>query len=67
MTIDQQIEELERELQMRQKVYPNWVDWNRIDRAVADYRLEVLEACIKTLKKLREDKFGRQTELFKRR
>jgi len=38
--------ELERELQMRKRVYPRWVSDGKLTQAKADAQMAILEACI---------------------
>jgi hypothetical protein len=41
-TIPQQIAELTRELQTRQRVYPDWIEAKKLSQATADHRKQVL-------------------------
>lgn len=49
-----QIREIERELAVRRKVFPNWIRDRKISQAEADRRIATLEAVLTTLKKLWE-------------
>lgn len=44
------IEELERELAMRRKVYPRWITSGKIDQVTATRRILVLEAALERLR-----------------
>lgn len=40
----------ERELKLRQRVYPRWIETNRISPAKATHELAVMEAIVKHLR-----------------
>ena len=40
----EKLKELDREIAMRQGVYPRWVDQGKLTRKVADRRIRILEA-----------------------
>lgn len=48
-----QIGELERELKMRESVYPGQVEAKKLKQHIADRQLNILRECIRTLKELR--------------
>ena len=47
-----QIVEVEREIKMRQRVYPRWVSGGRLAKPMAEIRIATLEAVLETLVKL---------------
>lgn len=52
--ISKQIAEIERELSTRKRVYPRWVDRQRLTPRVAQDRIEILEAVLATLEASRD-------------
>ncbi len=46
-TTQEKIKEIERELKMRQKVFPTWVLQGRIKQDIADKRIEIMEEILK--------------------
>lgn len=48
--IDEAIAELERELKMRENVFPRWVANGRLSQRAASYRIDCLKAAIGFLK-----------------
>ena len=52
ITLEGQIKELSRELQMRSQAFPRWVKQGRLSQEEADYRIAALQAAITTLKGL---------------
>ena len=51
-SIAQQIEEIERELRMRQEVYPRMISKGKMKQSVADYHMARLAAVLTTLQNL---------------
>ena len=51
-TYKQQIECVEREISMRQRVYPNWVAAKKLKQEKADYELACMRSVLHTLKTL---------------
>ena len=51
-TVSEQIACIERELKMRQRVYPRWVSTGKMKQASADKEMAAMEAVLKTLKGL---------------
>lgn len=47
VSLAQKIEELEREIKVRRRVYPRWVQSGRIDTATAHGRITVLQAILR--------------------
>lgn len=56
----QQIRCAERELAMRQRVYPNWVAGGRLSQEKADHEIAAMRAIVETLRASQE----KQAELF---
>jgi len=50
ITVDDMVGELEREIVLRKRVYPKWVDAKKLSRSEADRRIELLEATVNYLK-----------------
>ncbi len=59
MTIAEQIACAERELRLRQRCYPKWVQERRMSQATADKEIAGMTAIIETLRELQK-----QSELF---
>jgi hypothetical protein len=49
-SIDAQIEEVEREIKLRERVYPHQVATGRMRQSIADYHMERMKAVRETLK-----------------
>jgi hypothetical protein len=45
----QQIEEVEREIRLRNDVYPRWVSSGKMRQSVADYHMKRMQAVLETL------------------
>lgn len=54
MTLDEQIKSVEREIGMRERVYPAWVRGKRMSQAKADHEMAAMRATLKTLTDLRD-------------
>lgn len=54
ISLMEQIREVERELALCRKVFPNWILDRKISQAEADRRITTLEAVLATLRKLWE-------------
>jgi hypothetical protein len=50
--IEDQIAEVKREIALRKKVYPKWIEQERITRFEALSRVAVMEAVLESLKSL---------------
>lgn len=48
-TLDEQIAELKRELGVRERVYPKWIEMGRITKEKAEENKGKLQAAIKTM------------------
>jgi hypothetical protein len=66
LPIDALIEELERELKTRKRVYPDWVFNGKLKGVVADHRISCIEQSIEVLKKYKAEhpEVGAQSTLF---
>ncbi len=49
ITIDEQIAEVKREIAMRQKVYPKWIDADSLKKSKADFQILAMEAVLVSL------------------
>lgn len=60
MTTQEKIKEIQRELNMRKKVFPNWVLQGRIKEEVANKRIKIMEEILADYqeKAKQEDKQG---------
>lgn len=56
ISINQQIEEVERELAMRAKVYPNMVSRRKLRQSEADFYIQRLQAAKASLEWLRDNR-----------
>lgn len=52
-TIDAQIEEVEREIETRIRVYGRWVESGKMRQSIADFHLDRMRAVLRTLKWVR--------------
>ena len=52
--VEEQIREIAREIELRKRVYPRWVEDGRYTQVEADHKIAVMEAVLATLKRLRE-------------
>ena len=57
VTISEQLACAKREVGMRKRVYPRWVEANRMTRAKADAEIAAMEAIVATLEEI--DQRGR--------
>ena len=55
MSLAEQIAEARRELAMRKKLYPQWVQSGRLDAAQAQHQLVCMEAIVATLERVAMD------------
>ena len=54
MTIEDQIKAVEREISMRRRVYPRWVENKRMSQEKADKEIATMEAVLETLKEVQK-------------
>lgn len=52
VSIDDQVAAAERELRFRIRVYPRWVQQEKISQAVADHQLAAMRAIVNTLQQV---------------
>ena len=64
ISLKNEIEELEREVSMRQRVYPEWIRTGKIRSDEANYRIKVLISAIKRLKLIEKMLYAKQLCLF---
>lgn len=50
--LEQQIRCVEREIGMRQRVYPNWINAKKISAGKAEYEVQMMQEVLKSLKEL---------------
>jgi hypothetical protein len=62
ITLDEQMAEVQRELTLRKKCYPQWVKAGKLDPGEATHQMQCLVAVLKTLMRL--DAEQRQLSLF---
>jgi len=46
VTLAHKVSELERELKTRKRLYPRWVENNKLNRVTADLRITILQAVL---------------------
>jgi hypothetical protein len=63
MTHRQQLECAERELKMRERVYPRWVAQEKMNQEKADHEIACMRAIVATLKPLAEQESGQMSLL----
>ena len=49
-TITEQIAAVEREIKMRHRVYPRWIESDRMTQKQADYEIACMESVLETLR-----------------
>lgn len=55
VSLGRQIACVEREITMRERVYPGWVDKGRMTNATADQEIAAMKAVLATLKSLNKE------------
>jgi len=55
-SIERQIACVKREIAMRERVYPRWVDSGKLKQSVADDEINVMKAVLATLQAVKEAK-----------
>ena len=58
ITIEQQLACVQREIKMRERVYPKWVGSGKMQAAKANYELQAMRAVAETLKGLQPNLFN---------
>ncbi len=56
VTIDEQIAEVKREIAMRNKVYPRWIEAGSMKKSKADFQILVMEAVLISLQTIAKQK-----------
>ena len=56
ITIDEQINEVKREIAMRNKVYPKWIEAGSLPKQKADFQILVMEAVLISLQAIAKEK-----------
>lgn len=51
ITLDAQVKEIEREIALRRRVYPRWIEAGKLSQTAADRQIAVMEAVAATLRK----------------
>ena len=54
-SLDEQIDEVRREIDMRERVYKRWVELRRMSQATADRQIACMRAVLETLRRTRSD------------
>lgn len=52
ISLNQQIDEVERELRMRSEVYARWIASGKMRKSIAEFHMERMRAVLDTLKRL---------------
>lgn len=63
ITIDEQIAEVKREIAMRNKVYPKWIESGSLTKPKADFQILVMETVLISLQEMARQK-APQADLF---
>lgn len=63
ITIDEQIAEVKREIAMRNKVYPKWIEAGSMKKSKADFQILAMEAVLISLQTIAKET-APQTNLF---
>lgn len=64
-SLNQQIEEVERELDQRSRVYPRLISTGKLRQSIADYQVGRMEAVKRTLEWLRDNETAIKATLGK--
>ena len=56
ITIDEQIAEVKREIAMRNKVYPKWIEAGSMQKPKADFQILAMEAVLISLQAIAREK-----------
>jgi hypothetical protein len=54
VSLDAQLAEVEREIKLRSRVYPRWVEKGNLTQTAADRQLEIMRAVADSLRQLKE-------------
>lgn len=55
ITLEEQYLEVQREIAMRRRCYPRWIDQGTLSEAKAGRQLRTMEAVLETIRKARQD------------
>lgn len=67
VTFDNQIEEVKREIAVRERVYAKWIDNGTMRHEVADKQMAALCAVLHTLEELRESEMSLPAAFYRLR
>ena len=56
ITIDEQVAEVKREIAMRQRLYPKWIEAGSMKKSKADFQILVMEAVLISLQEIAKQK-----------
>ncbi len=56
ITIDEQINEVKREIAMRQKLYPKWIEAGSLEKTKADFQILAMAAVLISLQAVAREK-----------
>lgn len=65
VSLTDQIKDVEREIALREKLYPGWVSQKRLTAARADHQLACMRAVLRTLREVRAGTPGPSEDLFR--
>jgi hypothetical protein len=51
IALDAQVREVEREIALRRRVYPRWIESGRLTQSAADRQIAVMQAVLETLRR----------------
>jgi hypothetical protein len=58
VSLDEQIASVEREVRLRERVYPRWVSLGKLNRSAAEHELDCMVAVLKTLQDKKDTPCG---------
>lgn len=64
-TLQDAIQEIQREVQLRERLYPQWVASGKLSKAAAERQLARMKYALELLEGKPENLAGQQQELFK--
>ncbi|MCO6476809.1 MAG: hypothetical protein J5I94_09335 [Phaeodactylibacter sp.] len=65
VTLQDAIKEVQREIRMRERLYPGWITSGKLSKAAAERQLARMKYALELLKGKQGEQPGQQTELFK--
>jgi hypothetical protein len=60
-TIDDEIKEIAREIEVRERLYPRWIEQNRISPYAANRRVQVMKSVLQRLTSMKEARSAQKT------